>query len=91
MSMPIDFPPRISGLRRALASLRRPGAKLMLTFSPSRKFGRAFSILPQGDHVADERAQALIKRLMCTFATADFFLITHNRGRSKEDKPAQDV
>jgi hypothetical protein len=50
------------GIRRALKSLRRPGVKLVLTFSKTRQSGRAFCISPQGDYVADETAQALIKR-----------------------------
>jgi hypothetical protein len=48
--------------RRALRHLEQPGARLVLTFSPTRSSGRAYCILPRGAYIADSTALALLKR-----------------------------
>ena len=48
--------------RRALRHLGQPGARLVLTFSPTRVSGRAYFILPSGAPIANSTAHALLKR-----------------------------
>ena len=69
-----------NGLRRALKSLWRSGAKLLLTHNGSRQSGRAFAILPQGDHVAEETVQGSSSALTSASVTGGCFLIGRSRG-----------
>lgn len=48
--------------QRAVKRLGKPGSKLVLTFSSTHRSGRAYYILPQGKFIADETAQAILRR-----------------------------
>ena len=47
-------------LDRALDQLRKPGATLVLCFTPDTVSGRSFYIQPDGIRVTDELAQKLL-------------------------------
>ena len=49
-------------LTKALDALRRPGARLVLTYTRQTASGRAFYISPRGGRVSDEVAQKLLER-----------------------------
>ena len=49
-------------MERALNALRKPGARLVLLHTHETKTGNAFYIMPDGGHISDETALALLER-----------------------------
>ena len=45
----------------ALAALRQPGARLVVTYNRESVFGRTFTILPDGHRVSEQLARRLVR------------------------------
>jgi hypothetical protein len=45
----------------ALAALRQPGAKLVVSYNRESVFGRTFTILPDGHRVSEQLAKSLLR------------------------------